>query len=167
MTSVPLAELMERNTRSRFAVLETASKHPGKCAVCGAPNKPVLDLGLNIPMYGFVMLCFECVTEAGQRIGLVLAEELNETALQAGQSVEDYLAQRNLKVISNELYESLFVVVGMFTADAVHIPGNLPDSVDSQDSEKSPTLFELGQSADESGDPAPSGNSEPFNFPTS
>lgn len=164
--TVPLAELMTLNTRSRFAVLEAASKHPGKCAVCGAPNKPVLDLGLNIPQYGWVMLCFECVSEAGQRIGLVLQSELDHESLQAGQSVEGYLSERNLKVITNELYESLFVVVGMFTADAVHIPGNLPDSLDLQDSEGAQGVFEFGEPPDESGSPTPSDSSEPFDFST-
>ena len=167
MSTAPLAELMESNTRSRFAVLETASKHPGKCAVCGAPNKPVLDIGTNIPQYGWVMLCFECVSEAGLRIGLIHPDELERESLQAGQSVLEYLTARNLRVVSDEFYNNVSLAFGSFATSSDDILSDLFVGLDN--ARPAPAQGEFQFDGGDSGEsnPEPDGNDDPFKLGTS
>ena len=107
----------DENTTSRFKILERPFRSPGKCSCCGAVDRPVVDFGFNLNRYGAVMLCVTCVSEAAERIGMVRPEDHEAEKLQTGQSVEDYLNEHNLKVVTNELYDSLARTVGYFSAD--------------------------------------------------
>lgn len=48
----------------RFQFLERPAALPGKCAVCGAVDKPVVDFGLTVDYYGAVIFCTDCIREA-------------------------------------------------------------------------------------------------------
>lgn len=61
---------------SRFQRLIRPLLPPGTCLICGSPEKPVLDFNLNIPRFGRLYFCDECVTEMARVIGYVPATEL-------------------------------------------------------------------------------------------
>ena len=56
--------LSEAQINGRFKMLERPVALPGKCACCGAVNKPVLDFNFDLDFYGAVYLCVECLGEA-------------------------------------------------------------------------------------------------------
>lgn len=56
--------LTEAQINGRFKFLERPAALPGKCACCGAVDKPVLDFGMDLDFYGAVYLCVECLGEA-------------------------------------------------------------------------------------------------------
>lgn len=57
-------ELPESVINGRFKYLEKPAALPGKCAVCGAVDKPVIDFGLDLDYYGVVYFCCECMKAA-------------------------------------------------------------------------------------------------------
>lgn len=57
-------ELSESVLNGRFKVSEKPLVAPGKCACCGAVDKPVVDFGFDVEFYGTVLLCGDCITEA-------------------------------------------------------------------------------------------------------
>lgn len=63
-------ELPESVVNGRFKYLDKPVTLPGKCAVCGAVNKPVIDFGLDLDYYGTVVICVECMHNAMQVVGL-------------------------------------------------------------------------------------------------
>lgn len=140
------------NVNSRFRILDTPIISPGKCAVCGAVNRPVVDFGLNIQRYGAVMLCVDCICEGAERVGMIRPEQLEDETLQTGQSVEAYLSERNLKVITNELYDLLTGIVSLSAAGLAIGPNGVPDSVDDESSEVPSGQLELDFSEPESFD---------------
>lgn len=48
----------------RFKVTERPETAPGKCTVCGAVNKPVVDYDATVDFYGAILICGECIREA-------------------------------------------------------------------------------------------------------
>ncbi len=56
--------LSEAQINGRFKMLERPASLPGKCACCGAVNKPVLDFNFDLDFYGAVYLCVDCLGEA-------------------------------------------------------------------------------------------------------
>ena len=50
----------------RFQYLERPAALPGKCACCGAVDKPVIDFGFDLDFYGVIYLCVDCLGEAAQ-----------------------------------------------------------------------------------------------------
>lgn len=71
-----VAELTESQINGRFRVLERPSVAPGKCGVCGAVDKPVIDFGFDLDYYGVVYFCIECICEAASLLGMVPNNEL-------------------------------------------------------------------------------------------
>jgi hypothetical protein len=113
----------------------------------------VVDFGLNLQRYGAVMLCEFCVCEAAERFGMVRPETLENSSLRTGQSVEDYLMQRNLKVVTYELYDSILSVISRFSAHpAIHFSSMDHYSVaeDEGDGEAVPGQLQLVFTDDES-----------------
>lgn len=99
------------STTSRFQVYPVPMVIPGKCAVCGNPNNPVVDFGMTLQFYGAVYLCFTCVEEAGAAIGLVPVSKLREAQESLAQSVDETLAANGKVAITNEQRDSLLVAV--------------------------------------------------------
>lgn len=48
---------------SRFSVQGSAIQAPGHCLICSGVKGPFIHVGLNLRMYGVVLLCFNCVKE--------------------------------------------------------------------------------------------------------
>jgi hypothetical protein len=77
---------------------------PGKCIGCGAADKPVVDMGLNIEWVGRIYLCAEnCAREFGRTVGMVDASENGEPS----QSFEYQLYLRNAVAIPREHFRIL------------------------------------------------------------
>lgn len=55
----------------RFKFLERPAVAPGKCAVCGSVERPVIDFGFDVDYYGTVYICVTCLTEAAGIAGIV------------------------------------------------------------------------------------------------
>lgn len=68
-------ELPESVVNGRFNVTERPTVFPGKCAVCGTVERPVVDFGMTLDYYGAVLLCVECVTSAYNTVQLVMGDE--------------------------------------------------------------------------------------------
>lgn len=63
-------ELPESVINGRFKYSERPMASPGKCAVCGAVDKPVIDFGMDLDFYGAVLMCTECIRGAAEVAGL-------------------------------------------------------------------------------------------------
>jgi hypothetical protein len=95
------AELTVSQINGRFQILERPSALPGKCAVCGAVDKPVIDFGFDLDYYGAVYFCVECIIEAASLLGMVKGELLetaqlvqqnhNDQLIEAGAAVDDFV----------------------------------------------------------------------------
>jgi hypothetical protein len=97
---------------SRFQLLPTPLVAPGKCAICGAIDRPVIDFGMTIQFYGTVYICAEnCLHEAALGIGMVDKSELIEAQGELAQSVSEHLEQNGLVAVSNEWLRTLSSVV--------------------------------------------------------
>lgn len=102
---------------SRFQIVERPLALPGKCASCGSTDRQSVDFGFDVDDYGTVYLCIPCLTEVGTVIGLVPEQQVRDASLEAGQSVNEWLLARDLKVITNEQYNSLLAgLTSMSTA---------------------------------------------------
>lgn len=152
------------NVNSRFKVVPEPNIMPGKCAVCGGVRGPVVDFGLNIQFYGAVFLCVPCVSEAGDRIGMVRPEDNVSQNLQTGQSVEDFLTAHNLKVISNELYDLLTGLVASYRDTNGAGPTYIPSSVDNALAGATQTKLALVVEPVESDDSELDASDEPFDL---
>jgi len=97
-----------------------------------------VDFGANVNFYGAIYMCVTCVSEAGERIGMVRPENYAADTLQAGQSVTDYLQEHELKVISNELYDALFGLVSRANDAGGNWILRIPDSVDDETAKLTP-----------------------------
>lgn len=64
-------ELPESVINGRFQFLDRPSVLPGKCAVCGSVERPVVDFGMQLDFYGAVLLCVDCIKEAASLIAKV------------------------------------------------------------------------------------------------
>lgn len=99
---------------SRFQLCDSPPATPGKCAVCGSPNKPVIDFGLNIDYYGGVFLCVGCLAEAAGVIDMVHRSELDEAKAEAEQSLIENLDARDLVGVHREWYDAFIDIVDSF-----------------------------------------------------
>lgn len=127
---------------ARFQLLSSPLVIPGKCAVCGSPSRPVVDFGMTLEFYGAVYLCVVCLTEAGRVINMVTAEEFTQAEADSSRSFAEQLNAREMRVISNEQYDTLTLALGMLH-DAV-LSANSSDLtvVAGETSETGPTLFD-------------------------
>lgn len=152
------------NVNSRFRILDEPNIMPGKCAVCGGVRGPVVDFGLNIQFYGAVMLCVPCVTEAGDRVGMVRPEVNASDNLQTGQSVAEFLETHNLKVVDNGLHDILASLVASYIATADSRPLLVPSSVDNTLAGATQTRLALVVEPVESANSESDGNNEEFDL---
>lgn len=62
---------MPENVQSRFTVLDRPTESPGRCLVCGAVNRPVVDFGVDIDWadlgFGRAYLCITCILQAASK----------------------------------------------------------------------------------------------------
>lgn len=161
--TAPFAE-ETHDVNSRFRIMERPNIMPGKCAVCGGVDRPVVDFGLNIQFYGAVMLCVDCVSEAGVRVGMVRPEDNAEANLQTGQSVTEFLEAHNLKVITNELHDALAGVVAGYSASDAARSMFLSSGMDHPSSAGTQGKLQLVYVDDESDDSESDADDNPLNL---
>lgn len=164
MTASPLT--------SRFQIVERPVASPGKCAICGCTDRPVVDFGLDIEIFGVVYFCLICLTEAADTIGLVPEQRVRDAELEAGQSINSYLDQRELKVITNEQHRVLLDSVTRLSLALVSTKFDSVDSVDESDgtTDSEPAQGESGKpegdAASSKQDSKPSRSRRPASVPS-
>lgn len=92
---------------SRFQVVERPYALPAKCCVCGNGTRQAVDFGSNVQNYGAIYMCVECLGEAARQIGFVAPDRLVAEKLGAEQSVNKYLSENDLVVVSRDTYSSI------------------------------------------------------------
>lgn len=128
-------ELPESILNGRFKYLERPSALPGKCAVCGRVDVPVLDFGLDVDYFGAVVICVDDIRAALQ------VADLYETSVPAPvvppidfldvEAANEYLARANASIGAlNSILANL----------------SRPSVVDAEPAEKLPTLFDDAES---------------------
>ena len=55
---------------------------PGKCIVCGAVDKRVVDLGIEIQWYGRVYFCEDCGAQIGTTCGMISKVKYSSLSLE-------------------------------------------------------------------------------------
>lgn len=135
---------------SRMQVVPVPQMLPGKCICCGAVDRPCVDFGMSIDRFGVIYFCEDCIGEAARQFGFSSPADAMSVAVGAEQSVNKYLNDNDLVMVSRELYDScvdsvrsLYDVLPLFRAVA-------PVEDDSE------VLFESGADDRES-EPADSG----------
>jgi hypothetical protein len=96
---------------SRFRIMDNPNILPGKCAVCGAVDRPVIDFATTIPRYGAILLCFSCTQEAARGVGMVAKEELDAAQESLAQTFNEMLISHNVIGISREQFDVLTLAV--------------------------------------------------------
>ena len=93
-------ELSESVINGRFKYSEKPMALPGKCAVCGSVERPVVDFGADVDGYGAVLICSDCIKSAAELVSLVegnvqtqVVPPLNFLDVEA---VNEYLARSNV-----------------------------------------------------------------------
>lgn len=104
---------------SRFKLLPRPVAIPGKCVVCGAVDRPVVDTGWSIDYYGVVYFCVFCLTEVAGVIGMVDSKLLEAAEMDSARQFDAYIQDNGLKVITNEQYLSWADTVSRLHADFV------------------------------------------------
>ena len=81
---------------SRFTAHPWPPRFPGRCACCGAANRPVIEFGLSIGYttpenneYGEVYLCFTCVVEAATGTDLMVPISVYDEAITEINAIAD------------------------------------------------------------------------------
>lgn len=129
-------ELSEAQINGRFRFLERPAALPGKCACCGAVDKPVVDFGFDVDWYGVVYLCLDCLGEAVQIAGVHLAENKSQVVPPPpinSEAVDEYLRR------STESINRLIAVLPPAYFDGVQ------DASEADVSDSGPSIGELGQ----------------------
>ena len=73
---------------------------PAQCVVCYRTFKQgtvFLDFGMNVEFYGAILMCDDCITNAGTLIGLIPVAKADQTTLE-WVTATDALVQANKKV---------------------------------------------------------------------
>lgn len=97
-------ELSESVINGRFQYSEKPLASPGKCAVCGAVDRPVIDFGFDVDYYGAVYFCVDCLRAAVHVADLYegSAQQTRTVPLQFldVEAVNEYLARSNVAAIA-------------------------------------------------------------------
>lgn len=118
--------LLAARAAARIKLLDKPLVPPGKCAVCGAVDRQVIDIGLDVEWYGVIYFCIECVTDMGSTIGMVPAAMLADNERLTKQLIEDYCKTHDYSLVSNEQYQRLAYARGVL--DSIVLPLGL-DSI--------------------------------------
>lgn len=108
---------------SRFKLLDRPAALPGRCALCGAHDRAVVDFGYQVEFYGALYFCVDpCLNELATGLGYISAEKHEE--LQTRLAVADATQNAALTLIG-EFYESQRRAMLKLSDDlaALRIPG--------------------------------------------
>lgn len=109
---------------SRFKLLDRPVAIPGKCVVCGAVDRPVVDTTWSIDYYGVVYFCVFCLAEVAGVIGMIDSRLLEAAEMNSARQFEEYLRINGLKVIKNEQYISWVSSISQLHADITDYSGD-------------------------------------------
>lgn len=98
------------NINSRVRLLDRPLAVPGKCAICGAVDRKVIDIGFNLDYYGAVYFCVICIKEI---TAVYTEDEFNIDS----SAINNYLAAHDLIVVPKEKYDRLIYTI----SDIEHI----------------------------------------------
>lgn len=68
--------------QSRMQFVPKPVRSPGKCIVCGAVDKRVVDLGIEIQWYGRVYFCEDCGAQIGTTCGMISKVKYSSLSLE-------------------------------------------------------------------------------------
>lgn len=108
--------------QGRFALLDKPFANPGKCAVCGSSNKPVVDFNFNLDWYGAVYFCVECLAEVGRVIDLVPRKESLNLERESTESILKYCDDNGLVLLTEEYYGKLVNTISSIKSAFDSIP---------------------------------------------
>lgn len=128
-------ELPESIINGRFKYLERPAALPGKCAVCGRVDVPVLDFGLDVDYFGAVVICVDDIRAALQ------VADLYETSAPA--PVVPPLNYLDVEAI-NEYVTRANASLGALNSILATV--SRPSVVDAEPAEELPTLFDAAES---------------------
>lgn len=163
---------------SRFQLLPSPVVAPGKCAVCGVAEGPVVDFGMTIQFYGAVLFCVTCMTEAAGVVNMVPRALLSAAEESLSQSFEQQIIARDLVVFEYDRYIATTSALSMLSDAVLSVGLSHVDVVAGQAAEASPTLFddagsgepedvnvELGDAGSPEQDDNTTGNEGPVGVP--
>lgn len=183
-------QLTEASVNSRFQLIDRPVKAPGKCTVCGASDRPVIDIRMDLEAIDIkewvvditVYFCVLCLTECATTIldmvpaaqlrdAQLVAEEANNKLESSAGRVHDYLA--SILDLHDDFISGIRNVSSVSTEDSnrgsesLHAPdngeghGEVRDTDSSDETVSSDVRYEGPVSIPASnGDDKPS----PFNF---
>lgn len=100
--------------------------HPGACMVCGSGNREqgYVNLGVYYEYEGNMYLCFTCLTEAAEVIGMLTSDEALILRNEAGQvfrentKLKEELNRANERLVAIDSVLSGLAVAGAFSTDS-------------------------------------------------
>lgn len=96
---------------SRFRIMDSPIVLPGKCSVCGTVDRPVIDFNTTIPMYGAILICFSCISEAARGVGMIDKVELEMAQENLVQSLAQQLDYAGMIGVPRERYDAIIMAV--------------------------------------------------------
>lgn len=156
---------MSAQTHSRFKIVERPFAAPGKCAVCGATEKPVVDFGFDLDWYGVVYFCLDCLTEVASTIGMVPHEALTVLEGEFEQTLNTYLTTNKLRLITDEQYNAIAMAFGSLchgvtgNGSSIRVEDACIVYPEAEPSDAEPTLFDAGNDPDS--EPTPKQSNHP------
>lgn len=141
---------------SRFQLLELPIASPGKCVACGAVDRPVVDLGLDLEFFGTIYFCERCITEMGGVFGMVAGQEAITLGLETAQVVSDYLHSNGLVAISREQFTLITSLLAGFRSPISHLSSGIPAEAVVDDGEDEESDGDSLDSTDSGVDEGPS-----------
>lgn len=128
---------------SRFQVYPSPVASPGKCGVCGAVDRPVVDFNMTIQFYGAVYICIICMNEAAQKINLVPRSQLEDAQDSLSQSFELNLSNLDLVAIPRAEYNSFVLYLRTALDSAICYGTDNSATVAQARKESDPNLFDF------------------------
>ena len=144
-----LRSIPEAKPTDRFKLTNLPLVTPGKCACCGAVNRPVVDFDMTVQFYGAILLCITCLAEAARTIDMIPAIELHAAELSATQSLSTQLTALGMRTITDEQFELIFGAFNHLSDSLFAINPEVDDKVE----EGQERLFDI-VGIDNSGEPA-------------
>jgi len=136
---------------SRFQLYPSPVAAPGKCAICGAVNRPVVDFGMTVEFYGAVLFCVECMESAARTIDMVPRRELSAAEESLAQSFATQLIERDLVAVSHDHYIAITTNLSHLSNAVLSAGTYHADLVAESFASAEPTLFDDSEGI-ESGD---------------
>lgn len=133
----------EAKTTDRFKLTNLPLVAPGKCACCGAVDRPVVDFDFTIQFYGAVLLCETCLAEAARVIDMVPGSELDTVERGATQSFNIQLSEKKMKAVSHEQFDSIVMAFSSLSDVLLSIEPNHPDLVANPATEADSEVFDF------------------------